>query len=404
MRFLFLPVALGVALAGCSRVGPPDATPSASSTNAAATYTATASATVLPRGSGPVVKTYARGETVDVPRGTLFLDPKTGGGEAWADVGVSPLGTFAKWNGPNGDEPAVLYETLTRRRIELDTGGRPGTILDFNADETEASVRVGDEFRIVSTDDGTVRVAFPIPGGATYVRAYWGPDGAVAMAATGLQGQTSLGVAVWWRATMKRFDDVPPPGWVAWSPDGTRFLTSSIADAGWTAIVDVESGNVTRIEERLYNPRWSASGEFWDGQLLSGELLIFRADGTPHMRMNGVCALLGTPWLGDEIATWGWGQDVKVAMDGSTAPYTPAAFSGPFANLPGDGRVELLDQWPDGEVVAELRPTAGATFFSSSEGISSVTRDGRAMFNLGGGGKGWCENVGMFSVELLSGR
>lgn len=378
-------------------------TPSAVSTNAAATYTATATATVLPRGSGPVVKTYSRGETVEIPRGTLFLDPKTGGGEAWADVRVSPQGTFAMWSGPDGNEPPVLYDTPTRRRIALDTGGQPGTVLDFNADESEASVRVGDELRVVSTTDGTVRLTFPIPAGATYVRAYWGANGAVAMAATGPQGLTSLGITVWWRGAMKRVVNVPPPGWIAWSPDGARFLTSSIADGGWTAIVNLDSGNVIRVEQPLYNVRWSASGEYWEGQLFSGEVLIFRADGTPHTRMNGVCALLGTPWIGDEIATWGWGQDVKVAMDGSTTPYTPAGFSGPIANLAGDGRVQLLDQWPDGAVLAELRPTAGATFIPTSEGISSLTRDGRAFFNLGGGGKGLCENVGMFSVELLPG-
>ncbi|MFN8617559.1 MAG: hypothetical protein U0837_10710 [Dehalococcoidia bacterium] len=390
--------------ASCSGSSPEpvSTTPAAGdATNAAATYTATATATVLPRGSGPVVKTYARGDTVDVLRGTLFLDPATGGGEAWADVGVSPQGTFAKWNGPDGTEPPVLFETITRRRIELDTGGRPGTILDFNKDESETSIRVGDELRIASTNDGKVRVTLPIPQGATHVRAYWGVDGAVAMAATSPQGQTSLGVTVWWRRSLRTFADVPPPGWIAWSPDGTRLLVSAIGDNGWTAIVDVANGQVTRIDEALYNPRWSASGAYWEGQLLSGELLVFRADGTPHMRMNGVCAMLGSPWIGDEIATWGWGQDVSVAMDGSTRPYTPASFAGPFAYLASDGRVELLDHWPDGAVLAELRPEPGATFILNSEGITSITRDGRAMFSLGGGGKGFCENVGMFSVELL---
>lgn len=348
------------------------------------------------------MKTYARGHTVDIPRGTLFLDPKTGGGEAWADAGVSPHGTFAKWSGPDGAEPPVLFDTITRRRIALDTGGRPGTTLDFNRDETEASVRVGDELRIVSTGDGKARVILPIPPGAAYVRAYWGSDGAVAMAATGPQGQTSLGVTVWWRGSLNTFANVPPPNWIAWSPDGTRLLVSAIGDNGWTAILDVESGHVTRVDEALYNPRWSASGTYWEGQLFSGELLVFRADGMPHMRMNGVCALLGSPWIGDEIAAWGWGEDVSVAMDGSTRPYTPAAFAGPFANLAGDGRVELLEHWPDGTVLAELRPAAGATFITTGEGIMSITPDGRAMFNLGGAGKGWCENVGLFSVELLA--
>ena len=390
-------------LAGCSDSPNQQSatTQSAVSTNAAATYTATATATVLPANSGPVIKTFSRGETVDVPRGTLFLDPKTGGGEAWADIVVSPLGIFAPWYGGDGKQPPVLYETLTRRRIALDTGGQPGQVLDFNAIETEASVRVGDEFRIVSTADGSVRVRFQIPAGGTYVRAYWGADGAVAMAATGPQGSTSLGIVVWRHGELKTFTNVPPPNWIAWSPDGTRLLVSSIADSGWTAIVDVGTGAVTRIEQRLYNPRWSESGQYWEGQLFSGEVFVYRADGTPHMRMNGVCAPLGTPWIGDEIATWGWGQDVKVAMDGSTTPYTPAGFSKPTANLAADGSVQLLDNWPDGAVLAELRPTAGATFFSSSEGINSLTRDGRAMFGLGGGGKGLCENVGMFSVELL---
>lgn len=386
-------------LAACSdSAPPPPGTATEGATNAAATYTATATATVLPAGSGPVVKTYARGETVDIPRGTLFLDQKTGGGEAWADVSVSPNGTFAIWNGPGGKEPPVLYDTLTRRRIALDTGGQLGTVLDFNADETEASVRVGDELRMVSTADGKVRITLPISAGATYVRAYWGIDGAVATGATGPQGQPSLGITVWWHGSFKTLSDVPSPGWIAWSPDGTRLLTSDISDNGWTAIIEVASGRVARISQRLYNPRWSTSGAYWDGQLFSGELLIFRADGTAHIRMNGVCAFVGSPWVGDEIITLG--SDFAVAMDGSVRAYTRPANTQNITTFAPDNGVVLLD--PAGTTTLAQLKVADSIPVSGYLGFPWVTPDGRAKLQLGVGGKGACENVGMFSVELLS--
>ena len=354
---------------------------------------------VLP--DAPVRKTYARGETVDIPRGILFLNPKTGGGEAWADVRSSPSGMYVAWNGADGKQQPVLFETDTYRQIPLDTGGAFGTVLDFAPDDSEVSVKVGDEFLIASTETGAVRLRFQLDPTAIYARASWGPNGAVAVTTAGRDNR-SLGIQAWSNGALKTFPGTPF-NWAQWSPDGTTILSSQIDHGvlpGFTALIDFAAGRVARLEHALYNPRWSESGAYFEGQLFSGELLIFRADGTPQMRMNGVCALLGTPWIGDEIATWGFGQDVRVAMDGSVTPYTPAAHSGPSANLAGDGRVELLERWPNGRVLAELRPKSGASFFSSSEGVVSVTTDGRGMYSLGSGGKGFCENVGNFKVKL----
>lgn len=390
---------LAIFAAGCSD-GDAPSTPGFAGTNAAPTYTATAAPTVIPATGEPVRKTYARGETVDIEQGVLYLDPATGGGEAWAAVRPSPSGRFIAWNGGDGKQPPVLYETASHRRIELDTDGAYGTVFDYSPDDSEASVFIGDELRIVSTADGSVRVALPIPAEATFVRAFWGPGGAVAVTAADGRTQASLGVVLWWHETIIQYRDLPGANWLAWSPDGSRFVTSSIGEEGWTAIVDTGTGEVTRIDQALYNPRWSESGEYWDGQLLSGEVLIFRADGTPQMRMNGVCALLGSPWIGDEIATWSFGEGVAVAMDGAVRPFARVPLDGPVSGWVTGG-VALWDR-PNGAVIAELKlpDSVSSSWFSSSQGVRNITTDGRGMIALGVGGKGFCENVGAFKVEL----
>lgn len=393
-------VVLAVACGACSdrdQSRPPQ-TLRPNSTNAAPTYTATATPNVLALKSDPVVKTFPRGGTVDVARGTLFLDPKTGGGEAWADVRVSPSGMFAPWNGADGKQPPVLYQTATKRRIELETGGRFGTVLDFAPDESEVSVRVGDQVRIASTTDGKVRVTLPVAADATFTRAFWGANGAVAVTAGGPQGRDSLGVSVWWRGQLRGFAGVPAINWFDWSPDGTRFVVSTIGDSGWTAIVDVETGSVTRIDQALYNPRWSAGGSYFAGQLLSGELQVFRVDGKLHMRMNGVCAFIGSPWMADEIVTFGFGTDVAVAMNGTVRAYTPLANKGRVTTFGPNNGVVLLDR-VGGSPLAELMVAAPIPV-SGYLNEPWVTPDGRGKFQLGVGGKGTCENVGAFKVEV----
>ncbi|GMV85544.1 MAG: hypothetical protein AMXMBFR80_13990 [Dehalococcoidia bacterium] len=364
----------------------------------AAPASATAQPTPSPAPDEPVRRTYQRGATVDAERGVLFLDGRTGGGEAWEAVRPSPSGMFVAWNGTGGKQPPMLIETDTYRRIELDTGGQPGTVLDYSPDDSEVSVRVGDEMLIVSTSTGAARLRFSLPPTTNFARATWGPGGRVAIARATRNG-TSLGVAAWANGVMKEFPDAPA-NWAHWSPDGTRIAASGIHEGGWMAIIDFESGATTRVEQALSNPRWSASGEFLSGQLLSGEVLVYRADGSIHMRLNGVCALLGSPWIGDEIATRGFGEDVRVAMDGTVRPYAPAPPEGPVSTFLPHG-VALLDR-AGGEAIAELSLPDGVlvSWFSSSEGVHGVTADGRGMFQLGAGGKGWCENVGAFKVEL----
>ncbi len=400
LRMFFLVFALAALGGACSdrKQILPTETVQPNSTNAAPTYTVTATPTVLAPKRDPVIKTFARGGIVDVPRGTLFLDPKTGGGEAWINVRVSPSGMFGPWNGGDGKQPPVLYETATRRRIELDTGGRFGNVVDYAPDDSEVSIRVGDEMRIASTTDGRVRVILPVAPGATFARAFWGLDGAVAVAAAGPQGRDSLGVSVWWRGQLRGFAGLPANNWLDWSPDGTRFVVSAIGDSGGAAIVDVETGNVTRIDQPLYNPRWSASGSYFAGQVLSGELLIFGADGKIHMRMNGVCAFVGSPWMGDEIATFGFGEDVAVAMDGTVRTYARPANTARITTFGPNNGVVLLDRI-GGEALAELR-VAESILISGYLNEPWVTSDGRGKLQLGVGGKGACENVGAFKVEL----
>ena len=384
-EFACASLTVALALGGCSGGEPrPVPTPS--------------QATPEPVADGPVHKTYPRGATVDIDRGVLFLDARTGGGEAWEEVRPSPSGMFIAWNGADGKHPPVLIETDTYREIELDTGGQSGTVLDYSPDDSEVSVRVGDEVLIVSTSTGEVRLTFQLPPGTNFVRASWGPGDRVAITRAAQDG-TSLGVAAWADGVLRDFPGVPA-NWAQWSPDGTRIAASGIHEGGWMAIIDFESGAVTRVEKPLYNPRWSASGDFVSGQLLSGEVLVYRGDGSVHMRLNGVCALLGSPWVGEEIVTWGFGEDVRVAMDGTVTPYAPAASPGLVSTFLPRG-VAMLDR-PGGQVMAELAlpEGVGVSWFSSSEGVHSVTGDGRGMFQLGVGGKGFCENVGAFSVEM----
>ncbi len=402
MKWVIIPVLLASALAAaCSSGGgrsapSPDATSPA--TNAAPTYTATARPTTIPATADPVRKTYPRGGAVDIERGMLFLDPATGGGEAWADVSASPSGRFVAWNGGDGKQPPVLYETASHRRIQLQTGGDFGTVVGYSPDESEVSVRVGDEILIASTETGVVRVKLPVAADAAFARAYWGPGGSIAVPATGARGQESFGMAVWWHDTLKQYPEIPPVNWAGWSPDSNQLVGSSGGDFGWTVLIDLRTDELFRIDQSLYNPRWSESGEYWEGQLLSGEVLIFRADGKPHMRMNGVCAIFGTPWIGDEIATWGFGQDVAVAMDGTVRPYFPAPPSGNQLELRRDGSAALVDP-ATGAVLADLRPAAGV-MWAGTLGTPWVTPDGRGKLQLGAAGKGACENVGNFKVEL----
>ena len=128
-----------------------------------------------------------------------------------------------------------------------------------------------------------------------------------------------------------------------WSPNGSHLLASGVEVDGWLALIDIEAGTFKRIDGQHPNPRWSESGLYFAAQLNSGEVVVYRADGTPHMRLGGVCAEVGDPWVGDEIGTWGYGRDVLIAMDGSLKPYTPAFHSQPFPHLRPDGSVALFD-------------------------------------------------------------
>ena len=392
-------VAAALLLPGCDRGEPKQA-----DTPGAETATATAEVTAVPspppQADGPLRKTYKRGESVDVERGTLFLDPRTGGGEAWADVGASPTGMFVAWNGADGKQPPVLFRTDANEKVELDTGGQPGTVLSYSPGEAEVSVRTASELLIISTQTGAVRLRFALPSAAEYAHAHWGPGGQVAVTMSERDG-TSLGIAAWAEGELKAFAEAPD-NWVAWSPDGATMLASQAKEReqAFSALIDFASGGVTRLAYELHNPRWSESGRYFEGQLPSGEVIVFRADGTPHMKLNGVCAVFGTPWVGDEISTWGFGEDVLIAMDGSTRHYEPAFLSEPSAELRPDGSVALVERFRGTTVLAELRggPNVGFTF---RLGYESVTPDGRGVLVINGKATGACEHVGLFAVELL---
>lgn len=350
-----------------------------------------------PTPNEPERKSYARGETVDIQSGTLFLDPNTGGGEAWAGVRSSPSGMFVAWNGNDGKQPPMLFETDTYRKVNLDTGGAFGTVLDYSPDDSEVSVRVGQEMLVASTETGAVRVRFSLGADATFARVYWGPGGRVAVQSS-RQDRSSLGLLVWVDGSLKSFRDVPD-NWAQWSPGGNVILASGVEPEGWLALIDVDSGAVKRIDVFLRNPQWSESGQYFEGQTSSGEVLVYRADGTPHMRLGGVCAELTSPWVGDEIGTWGFGEDVLIAMDGTFKPYTPASHSQPIAHLREDGSVALVDRFRSSTVLSELKPPPGVAI-TGTLGEPSVTTDGRGRLVIGGGAKGACENVQPFKVEL----
>jgi hypothetical protein len=163
------------ALAGCS-----DGEPRVAGTTAPTERTPGAEvspeATATPAANGPLRKTYARGETVDIERGVLFLDPKTGGGEAWEGVHSSPSGKYVWWNGADGKQPPVLFETVTSRKTELDTGGQFGTVLAIAPDDSEVAVQVGEELLFASTTTGELRLRYALEPGSIFPAAAWGAD------------------------------------------------------------------------------------------------------------------------------------------------------------------------------------------------------------------------------------
>jgi len=395
-------IALLLLAAGCSGGdAPPDdgQSPAPSATTLTSEPTRAPAPSVTPVPDRPLHKTYARGETVDIERGVLFLDPETGGGEAWANVVASPSGMLVAWNGPDGSQPPVLFRTGGDEKVGLDTGGRPGTVLGYNRDESEVAVRAPGELLIHSTLDGAVRVRFPLAPATQYANAHWGPEGRVAVTVSGRSG-ASLGIAAWADGEIRSFAGAPDD-WAQWSPDGRLILASQFdqGQGAFTALIDVASGELTRLELELHNPRWSASGHYFAGQRPSGELWVFRADGGLQMQLNGVCALTGTPWIGDEIATWGFGEDVLIAMDGSTRPYVPESLSRRSAELRPDGSAALLDVFRGTNVLAELRalPHVPITFRIGAPG---VTPDGRGILLLGGKATGLCEHVGLFAIDM----
>jgi DNA-binding CsgD family transcriptional regulator len=345
----------------------------------------------------PARKTYARGETVDIDSGMLFLDPRTGGGEAGAGVSSSPSGMFVAWNGADGKQPPVLFESDTYRKIILDTGGAFGTVLDYSPDDSEVSIRVGQEMLILSTETGAIRVRIPLDADAATARAHWGFGGRLAVQSS-RQDRSSVGLLVWVDGSIKSFPEVPD-NWAQWSPSGDAILVSGVEPEDWLALIDVNSGAMKRIDVFLRNPQWSESGQYFEGQTSSGEVFVYRADGTPHMRLGGVCAEVTSPWVGDEIGTWGFAEDVLIAMDGSLRPYTPASHSQPMTHLREDGSVALLEGFRSSTVLAELKPPPGVAI-TGILGEPSVTTDGRGRLAIGGGAKGECENIQPFKVEM----
>ena len=351
--------------------------------------------------SQPRRKTYARGETVDIESGVLFLDPKTGGGEAWEGVRPSPSGKFVAWYGVDQRQPPVLIETATHREIQLQTAGKSGAVLDYSPDDSEVSLRVDNEMLIASTGTGQVRLRFPLDPATHFVRAAWGPAGAVAVGSMTRDGG-ALGFIIWRNDAFLEFPDAPGANWGQFTRDGRRFATSRPGEGGWTAIIDLGSRTVRRIEVGLQNPRWSESGEFLSGQDAEGRVWIHRADGARHMRIDGACVLLGPVWFGNELPAWDSGENVLVAMDGSSRPYVVGPPGTAVSTFEQDG-VALWDRL-DGNRLAQLKlPPEGKISISwpaTGEGVHGTTADGRGMFLLGIGGRGWCEGARDFNVEL----
>lgn len=343
---------------------------------------------------------YARGETVHVARGMLFLDAATGGGVVWEGASASPSGMYVFWQDPQGQ--AHVVHTVTEAELVI---GRPGefpSVVGFSPDDGQFAAWTEDAVTIYATRDGSEVVRFQLEPGTGGVGVRWSEQGWIAVIMTGVD-RAALGVRAW-RDGQQHF--ISPGGnggvWVEWSPDGEWLAVSKTAEAESLVLHNLRTGDRIATGGHGTNPRWSASGKFLALQAPLAELgawplRVFRLDGAEILRVYGICASLGSRWQGDALfAPW---TGTLVALDGTVTEDPDFEFgpAGRYSTFTAAGGVELIE---DGQVLAELHVPSGATWLSSSEDIHTVTTDGRGMFVLPGAGKGFCGHEGKFGVEL----
>lgn len=352
-----------------------------------------------PTGTAGLKHVYARGETVTVERGTLFLDPATGGGVAWEGASASPSGMYVFWQDSQGQ--AHLVHSVTGDELVVGQPGDFPSIVAFSPEDTQFAAWTDDAVTIHATSDGSEAVRFKLEPGTGFVGVRWSRQGWIAVSMTG-SDRSSLGVWAW-RDGQRQF--IPVAGqegvWTEWSPNGEWLAISKTAEHATLTLHNLRTGEVIETAGSGGNPRWSESGQYLALQSPLAEvgdwpLRVFHVDGTEVLRVYGICASIGTPWEGDALfAPW---TGTTVALDGEVTedPYFEFAPPDRHSTFTPTG-VAFIE---DGQTLAELNVPAGASFRSSSDDIHSLTSDGRAMFDIGVGGKGFCGHEGEFAVEL----
>lgn len=333
---------------------------------------------------------YNRGDTVRVERGILFLDPVTGGGVVWEGVGVSRSGTYVWWMDDQGR--GHVKNTLTDAETVV---GEPGGQLGFDGfspDDASFAVQTGTEVVVYRTSDGVEERRLELEPGTVGTNVGWSAQNALAVGMWDRDGE-SLGVAVHMNGEVQRF--AAGATFLEWSPGG-RWLAAAQGDE--LVLIDTATGRSVPAQGWGSNPRWSANGQWVAVQADDfSTVRVFDQQGLEVLRVSGMCAVLGTPWEGNELHSEF--NDLLVAIDGSTRPAEPYA-PGPVTSGWADGGgVEMKSS---GTVVAELKIAFHVlrSWPYGRDGIRSMTDDGRGVFVLGVGGRGFCEGVGDFSVEL----
>ena len=332
---------------------------------------------------------YDRGDTVTVERGTLFLDPATGGGVVWEGASESPSGMYVYWQ---DGEDAHLVNTLTDAEFVY----ADASIRGFGLDDTQIALWREETLTIHKTGEQAAIATFALEPATQHVEVAWSDQGYVAIGMTATDG-SSLGIRVWRDGELTEY--VGPTARLSWAPDG-RFLAALSGAAGTQlAIIDNENGTVTLAGGPGSNPRWSENSEYvaYQEQDQPYRVFVFDRLGTEKLRATGICSVLGSPWVGNELDVPF--AELRLAVDGSTRPH-PYPTPNPDS-LRSGFTMQGVEMTRGDTVLAELKIRADVlvSWPTNRDQIMSLTADGRGVFELGRGGRGFCEGVGEFSVE-----
>ncbi len=322
-RLVAAAAAAGVLLAGCTSSRP--AVPSATATRATTVATVSPATpavtpTLAPAASGtavvspepPYVRTFAKGETVDVAPAVLFIDPVSGTTTAWVvpgaqgDFGVAPSGAYIVYRVADG------YRVLRTDDGSVHAIGATSLPVEYGPGEVGfiAPVAGGD---LVTAFDGHGDVLADLWRAARgrAFAASWSRDGAaIAVAQEVTDARVNLGIApdlAHWAPVDRHFDVTPDTEHdlsLAWSPDGSRL---ALVTGQAVRVLDRHGADLWSDEGQFWgNPRWSPDGRYLyvDDMPRSGAdvAYIYAADGTALFRFvapdyAGGCG--GDPWRAD---------------------------------------------------------------------------------------------------------